>query len=422
MKKRIIDAVLIAAIALIEPESFAGCNSPNGTTIEVQFPQAPEPTSDPWAIANNYGYDDMDTPQGNDDHVSIIPDNDTYLNVTIDLNGDGIEDTIGSTEWSEYSFASDDPSIAHVSISAAASTHQDAFFCVQGHSSGSTTIKATRNNSTGTCGEIKVHVYDAIDMQSDYVRVVSQGITSDDVMNSANTILKHGCANLDLADKGVIADYVDHNGNNRLDLYMDGDNPEFGPLLLDAWGKQTNPDIVVCLAGNLFFRWHVQQQIAPGDNTITKQSNYKTGVIYCISNGSGSNLEKFKIIGSSTLSYTVEVLSSPTSLFQNNHAVTDDIYIENDTGLAGGVFADPSFPIFISGASVQQVGRIATHEFLHKNKSLSDINDPTNIMHYEDTWNSSLAKPIRYKKVFPVQTTTGAPLPGNPTENQWETK
>ena len=64
------------------------------------------------------------------------------------------------------------------------------------------------------------------------------------------------------------------------------------------------------------------------------------------------------------------------------------------------------------------IGQRIAHELMH-GQGLNDVNDNTNIMHYNTTIFIQ-GLPFRFKELTPVVTGTPTPVTTKPEQNQWE--
>src|SRR5690606_27797767 len=152
---------------------------------------------------------------------------------------------------------------------------------------------------------------------------------------------------------------------------------------------------------------------------------------YTLQSPSGSDSETFQILSfkGDTVFITTSSNKSVVKGFSRDHPKTSSLttsHVVVSQAMTGGASpyenvknSSKSRPALICGnVNTLSIGQRVAHELMH-GQGLRDVNDNTNIMHFNTSVNIG-DLPFRFKDLTPVITGTSTPDTSKPKQNQWE--
>ena len=371
--------------------------SVNLTVVRVRFTEASRQTN---------GFDDLDSPSGAP-HLSVKKNGSTLVHVAIE----------GGINASDLAWACEATDTAQV-VAPPAETGFDLRVNGQLQDKAETRLHARCTCAQHTtCGCLYVNVYRELranatvakvwDSRSSGTRLRFPNMNLADVANLVTPKYKHAVALMNLVDHdsgggAVDIPFDDHERDGKLTYEIGVGGPE-----MDAINDRFNvPGQRVVIVRDMLSIYYLGERAREHDTTITLKSQYSGGV-YLVPGGTywlgtGGNRE--------------EITVAPNGAQQSSNIVTLSSGLRHDHGRsdavefpAGGWGGNPI--IIIEGSVSEEVLKWTYgHEVGHALLSLQDVEAPTSLMHWQQSWTDHR---LRYKSL-PLKYVTGA-------ESQWET-
>ncbi len=384
---------------------------------------------------NIYGYDEMIKSDPDDDHISVESNGVTYVELKTSKNSlDGIF------------LKSDNNLVADAVIDG-----RNIKILAKTANKIQTTIRAfAKNDSVNSLASINVNVYDLVKTSGSIYNVylsgdastqISGNLNANSVKSEVNKYLKYLVVELDQLNSGVQMPIAyDLNGNGKVDIYKNANQHELNLIYSDLRANGILFNDIVRFKDPFTRNWIIMDSVKKGDKYIlVRSSEVNKGFEltspfgeYSLQSPKGLNSEPFSIVritGDTLFINTNSGAGSVTGfIYDHPHTgsiVTSDVIVSRSqtAGLspAEGRVSDPSDdkPAFICGpVTVSSMGTRLSHELMH-GKNLRDVNDNTNIMHY----NTSISignLPFTFKALDAVVTGTQTIDTTKPKQNQWE--
>ena len=397
--------------------------------VTVMFARAGNET----ANGNAFGFDELGTAADpTDDHISVKKNGTTFVNVTLQ----------GVTDATDLFFTSSDDTI--VKAEKPGATPAAGFLLKvlgQNKDKAEAKIEARAGSETGPiCATIAVNVFKEVALSGDYFQVFLTGkkaatlpaaVAANDVVNVANPFLKPSIVTVALTapqEKGIAFDL---NGNDKVDVYFNGDNDELDAIYTALTADGVTSADVVLLKESFPINWFISASVSVGDTKITVPGTQSLATVtqggsYALMKPDGTDKEPFTItsINGNELTIDTDPTTAGNQGFTKAHPLTADPMtshtIVDQTGTAGGVGADPDAnrPALVVGATAAEIGYILAHEQTHA-LGLSDVNLGGNLMHFSTAFAVDPKLSLRFLELVQVETGTSIPKPGSPKDNQW---
>ncbi|HEY3442004.1 MAG TPA: hypothetical protein VGK29_14680 [Paludibaculum sp.] len=355
----------------------------------------------------SWGWDDMDNPNGELPHASVLKSDKTRVRVSIEggVNGD------------ELKYVCDDPSVALGGNGAAAPAF-DLSVSAGGYDSAETLLRA------------KCKCEDEPDFSAFYVNVYKLKVVEAAVAKvwdsaSPATALKFGGLNVagwefklntkykaavavtQLEDCGLLDIRYDLNNDGYLTYEVGGSGPEF-EVIRDEFRRSCQRIIVV---RNLQSLYYLDKGAKQGDSELTFRSKYFPDGFY-FKNGQTATLQgptqetlRLKQINRSSGVVTIDVTPiNPEGRLLHDHPEGSGLIFP-----AAGWSGDPIVVTEGEATDEGDIGWTFGHELGHSKLFLADVDAPTDIMNY---CRGNPDHRLRYK-LLPRHYKSG-------TENQWQ--
>ncbi len=380
--------------------SYADCSPLSAsiavTVVDVIFSES---------AAENYGYDDMDTPSKTDDHVSVKKLGSTVIHAVVkgglngnELNFVALDDTKAKVDGAPASPSFDltihggDQEKAETNLVARVN-------CIPSPEITRMYINVYKEKLVRV---VVAKVYDSRHAGTT-LRFPNLNIPSAQAMINAKAkaaVVRYEISDYSATGGAVDVPYdIDGNGKLSWDVTADG-GPEFKKIQ-DAF---KSADVRIAVIRDLVSVYQLDANTAIGDTTIqlrgiSDNNFYAVGDPATI--GSGAGAEAVKVRAASSDSPTVTLQTALTKA----HTAGDPITVP-----IGGWSSDPI--VIMEGALTEEkIKWTFFHETGHRALKLADLDAKTSIMHFDQGWTDHR---LRYKP----QNLKFNP-PGG-TENQWE--
>lgn len=309
------------------------------------------------------------------------------------------------------------------------------------------------NDSSTAIATIAVNVYDKVDVEGKIYNVyltgkpstqVVGGISANTIQTEANKYLKYLVVDLYKVNPGVqIPIAYDLNGNGKLDFYKNGKQHELNVVYTALQSKGLLFNDIVRFKDAFTRNWEIMDSVKKGDTYIlvkdhpSKPANKgfdlsKPYGEYTLQSPAGTQSETFQILSfkGDTVFITTSSNKSVVKGFSKDHPKTNSLVTSHvivSKAMTGGASpneGDPTKqnddrPALICGTlTTISVGERVAHELMH-GQNLRDVNDNTNIMHFNTSVNIG-DLPFRFNALTPVVTGTSTPDSTKPKQNQWE--
>jgi hypothetical protein len=397
------------------------------SAYKVKFSKAPEEDES----GNQYGYDDMDTPNDpTDDHVSVADDGFTFVWVTV-VSPDG-------ADGSAFTFTANPPAYVDIGPLPTPAPATGFLLKIIGKQlpkiyKWETTIEVRKKGETAICGTIKVNgytkkttvdwiIYRVTDPNSSGTKPLN-AIDGDQTKTFANKILKQAVmavGDVKVEDRDNVV--YDQNYNGCLEWYMDGNpvQPEFD-ILKTAIGVHEVDNYKSVVVKKVNFAWRLSAAAPQGQKKITLKGvgSNKALIEYFKSNptmyafvelraGLHSEPKEIYSIGQPKSDNTVDVTF--TTDLEHSYAANKDEMIA--TWGAGTADANPA--IVSDHQDAEEVYKRLVHEALHRPNmgDLFDVKNLKNVMSNGDAKTGSTE--LRFNKQFSAY--QNLPYP----QNQWD--
>ena len=363
------------------------------TVAKIKFSEAASPN-------NRYGYDNFDTPaDSTDDHICIKKSDHTFVHVEIE----------GGAIGTDFDWVCD-PAAPCTPVAPGGDAAFDLRLDAGAQDKVETTLHAkSKCPGAESFGSIKVHVY-----KEKVVEVVVAKIDKTDAGTNmrfpnadyaahaptANAklkeaVVKYDITNFDAANKPTAVNLASGTSTVSYDIGAAGgaDLTAIGAAMTGTGTKKR-----VAIVRDLKSYYYLSAEAKAGDPTITVTAGHVFSTSTTLQLGTGAAREgvTFASISGSTIT-----LGAPLA---NDHPAGAPV----EYGAAGWA----TDPILIKeGSSSEDVIKwTILHEVGHTRLTLTDINDATNFMHYNQSWTD-------YRLRYCPRTI----YRGGGTENQWET-
>ncbi|MCF6352191.1 MAG: hypothetical protein L3J06_04180 [Cyclobacteriaceae bacterium] len=387
---------------------------------------------------NIYGYDEMDIANPDDDHVSVKTNGETFIQLNT-----------STRKLKGIFLKTDNDQIAEALIDG-----KNIKIIGKSQNKQQTIIRAYAVNDSSTT--IAVNVYDKVVVNGNIYNVYLAGspstkvvgnINTSTVKTEANKYLKNLVANIENLNAGIqIPVAYDINGNGKLDFYKNSTQYELNIVYRELIRQNIYFNDIVQFKEGFTRNWLIMDSVKKGDTYVLVKNHPKNPANkgfnvnksygeYNLQLPNGTRSETFQIISFSGDTVFITTSSNKSNIkgFAFNHPktsslVTSHVIVSKDkTGGAApkegikDVFSDDR-PSLIAGSlpSSTVIAKRITHEIMH-GQGLRDVNENTNIMHYNTT--ITIGKlPFRYMPLDPVVTGTDEIDTGTDAkpQNQWE--
>lgn len=399
--------------------------------LGAYFERLPEGTS---GQKNMYGYDEMDKANPDDDHVSVEVNKETY-----------VELQTSSKKFDGIFLKSDNDQIAQATIDG-----KKIKIIAKGTDKQNTQIKAYAINDSSTAiAIITVNLYNTVTVNGDIYNAyltsdvstkVSGSLNANTVRTEANKYLKYLVVSVGQLNTGVdLPIAYDFNGNGKVDFFKNDHQHELNVIYREFVNNGLSFYDVVRFKDSFTRNWVIMDSVKKGGTYIlVKSSEVNKGFNlslpygeYNLQSPTGADAETFQILrfNGDTVFITTNSNSAVVTGFSNVHPKTSSIttsHVIVSRSMTAGLSpyehpSDPtkSRPTLICGnVKESDMGSRMAHELMH-GQGLTDVNDNTNIMHY----NIGITignLPFRYFGLDPVVTGTPTKDPSKPKQNQWE--
>jgi len=377
----------------------AGCSpvskAVNVTVAKVTFSAA---------TGQQYGYDDYDTPaDSSDDHICVKKSDHTFLMVTIE----------GGAVGTDFNFVCDDSSIC-----APAAPGGNASFDLR-LNAGNKTKDHTTLHAKCKCpaatsfASIEVHVYKEELVEVVVAKVYDNTVAGTNLYspnadyaaqaNTVNSKMKQGVVKFSITnyDSGNAQTDVhyDLDGNGALSYDIkNGGGAELNAIKSALTGTGTKTRVAIIRDMKSYY--YLSAAAAVGDTTISVTAgsvfNYPAG--RSVPLGTGASQENITV--ASTSGSTITLGSALTK----DHAIGEPLEFP-----AAGWSCDPIL-VTEGSSSLATLTWTIAHEAGHRDLSLRDVVDTTNVMHYSQEGTDYRLRYCPRTKRYEAG-----------TENQWET-
>ena len=289
IKNRAVALLAILAISSIALHSRAACNSPYGKKGALLFSKSDD---------NAYGYDDMNTEGiSNDDHISVKKGSDTYVQMHWDKESDGEPDQLSfASRLLEFTDSGGIVSIGQIPNTIPA---DGCDLKISGVTKGEYVLQVSRENYTGVCGEITIHVYEEKTISEWHMYLdKSLSATAVDRFNEkkflelANDLAKPAVmsfSDVEIHEDGIdVLPIYDKNSNNALDIYRA--QTDLGREMIAIKGAIANLNlegapVSIVAGGSSQFGWVLRDDADVGDDFVTVNRSSAGDVVNSISEG-----------------------------------------------------------------------------------------------------------------------------------------
>ena len=413
-----------------------------GKTIELSvnvvgayFERLPDGTS---GQKNIYGYDEMDKVNPDDDHVSVETNGETFVELkTSTKNFKGIFLKPNNPLAAEAVF--DGKKVKIIG---------------KGQNKKQTLINAyTVNDSSTAIATIAVNVYKRVEINDSKIynlyltgsssTQVPGGISASTVKTEANKYLKYPVVELININTGVqIPVAYDLNGNGKLDFFKNSRQHELNVVYQALQNNKLRFNDIVRFKDAFTRNWEIMQPVAKGDTFLLVKDPPRSPADkgfdlskpygeYALQLPNGTQSEAFQILSTSGDTVFITTSSNKANVkgFSKAHPKTNSLttsHVVVSKSMTGGLspyenanYPNKSRPALICGSlNTLSIGQRVAHELMH-GQGLRDVNDNTNIMHFNTSLNIG-DLPFRYKILTPVVTGTSGIDTTKPKQNQWE--
>ncbi len=337
-----------------------------------------------------YGYDNMGGTPGAVHHVSVGKYGINYSHV--DIVGVQQAGLLALTAGNQFTFTSDDESIATVSAPVLRGTSFDITITAKDKKKAETTVNLCFFGSK--CASLKVNVYKQKDITATMAKVYDSTSPSTRLTNNRfdveaaerdiNSWYKQGVVSIDLTDFSPTGDSVDVNFDASRTGMLILEPAAISPGEQAIRNKFNNADKHVVIVKDLTWHYYLSAAASAGDTRITLKNSYAgdymdyllaaqnaTDINGRYDLGAGPTLEQVYVKNKNNT--TIE-LWSPLG---KNHPVSDFLAYP-----LGGLSGEPTY-IIEQNYSVDNIRWVIAHECGHTLLDFKDLEAPLNTMHFE---------------------------------------
>lgn len=356
------------------------------------------------AAAQNYGYDNFDTPADPlDDHISIKQLGNTLLHV----------DIAGGPVGTDFNFVCDDTSVC-TPVAPPGNASFDLRLDAGDKTKHATTLHAkVKCPSAASFTHIQVHVYKETKVDVVVAKIYDSTVagtnlrfpTADYAAHTATVngkvkeaVVKYDITNYAAANAQTDVRY-DLEGNGALSYDIkSGGGAEFDAIKAAITGTGTKTRIAIVRDMKSYYYLSAAAAAGDGTITVTAGSVFQYPAGRSVPLGSGASLENVTVASSAGSTIT---LGAPLT---KAHAVGEGLEFP-----AGGWSTDPIL-IIEGNVTLDVVKWTIPHEAGHRVLTLADVVDATSIMHWMQSWTDYRLRYCPRTKKHEAG-----------TENQWET-
>ena len=354
------------------------------------------------AASQRYGYDNFDTPANSlDDHICVKKSDHTFLHVNIE----------GGALGTDFDFVCDDPAKC-TTVAPGGTASFDLRLDAGAQNKANTALHAKVKCSPATSfAQIQVHVYKEVTVKVVVAKIHDSTQAGTSLRFPTADYAAHTAAVNDKVKEAVvkydISNYAAGNAQTDVRYDLDGngalsyDIANKGGAELDAIKSAmtgTGTKVRLAIIRNLRSFYYLSAAANINDRTITVTAGRVYDTRSTLQLGTGASQEAVTI---ASISGSTITLGAPLG---KAHASGEPL----EYSAAGGWSTDPIL-VKEGSADLDTLKWTILHESGHQALTLTDINDQTNCMHYNQSWTDYR---LRYcpRSIYR----------GGGTENQWE--